>query len=87
MKYIDVYTTYISKKMCCVLTLIAYILLLTGCDLIGAPHKSEIYKHLIWDHAEHNAFTDLVHYKGILFCAFREGPKHGASHQENIRII
>ncbi|MDB5296395.1 MAG: hypothetical protein JWO31_2378 [Phycisphaerales bacterium] len=30
----------------------------------------------IWDAAPHNAFTDLVRFKGRWFCAFREGSSH-----------
>ena len=27
----------------------------------------------IWEHAAHNAFTDLITFQGALFCVFREG--------------
>ena len=30
----------------------------------------------IWDQAPHNAFTDLIHWKGKFYCAFREGKGH-----------
>jgi hypothetical protein len=30
----------------------------------------------IWDRAPHSAFTDLVEFKGELYCAFREGSGH-----------
>ena len=30
----------------------------------------------IWDAGEHNAFTDLVHFKGSWFCTFREAEGH-----------
>lgn len=30
----------------------------------------------IWDKGEHAAFTDLIEYRGNLFCAFREGTSH-----------
>lgn len=30
----------------------------------------------IWDRAPHNAFTDLISFRGKLYCAFREGPAH-----------
>lgn len=30
----------------------------------------------IWDRAPHNAFTDLVRFKGEWFCVFREGKAH-----------
>ena len=30
----------------------------------------------IWEHAAHNAFTDLITFQGALFCVFREGTAH-----------
>ncbi len=30
----------------------------------------------IWDQAPHNAFTDLIEYKGKFYCTFREGGGH-----------
>ncbi len=30
----------------------------------------------LWDKAPHNAFTDLIRYKNLWFCAFREGDGH-----------
>ncbi|MCF3108855.1 hypothetical protein LL912_08705 [Niabella sp. CC-SYL272] len=30
----------------------------------------------IWSGAAHNAFTDLIEYKGYLYCSFREGSGH-----------
>jgi len=40
----------------------------------------------IWDRGTHNAFTDLVRFKGRWFCAFREASGHG-SNDGNIRVI
>lgn len=40
----------------------------------------------IWDAGGHNAFTDLVHFKGRWFCVFREGKSH-ISPDGAIRII
>ncbi|MFA6507506.1 MAG: hypothetical protein WCT14_15505 [Treponemataceae bacterium] len=40
----------------------------------------------IWEGAPHNAFTDLVCFKGAWFCAFREGEKH-ARCAGKIRVI
>lgn len=34
----------------------------------------------IWDHAPHNAFTDLIRYDGRFLCAFREGAGHVPEH-------
>lgn len=42
----------------------------------------------IWDQAPHNAFTDLIQFKGEWFCTFREGSGHvSSSDLGNIRII
>jgi len=40
----------------------------------------------IWDHAPHNAFTDLIRYGGRWFCAFREGESH-VDEQASIRVL
>lgn len=43
----------------------------------AAASEAEIVStQKIWDKAPHNAFTDLIHYKGEWFCVFREGEKH-----------
>lgn len=44
----------------------------------------EAYK--IWDKAPHNAFTDLIWFKGYFYCAFREGSTH-MSYDGKLRII
>ena len=33
----------------------------------------------IWDHAPHNAFTDLIRFENRWWCTFREAEEHGAS--------
>ena len=40
----------------------------------------------IWDRAPHNAFTDLVRFKGRWFCVFREGTAH-VSPDGALRVI
>lgn len=40
----------------------------------------------IWDQAPHNAFTDLVRFKGKWFCTFREGAAH-VSPDGALRVI
>jgi len=40
----------------------------------------------IWDQAPHNAFTDLVWYRGRWYCAFREGSRH-VSPDGAVRVI
>ena len=41
-----------------------------------APHVEQLEVRKIWDRAPHNAFTDLVRWKGRWWCAFREGKAH-----------
>ncbi|MBN2291373.1 MAG: exo-alpha-sialidase [Pirellulales bacterium] len=44
----------------------------------GAADKPEIVSvKKIWDQAKHNAFTDLIRFKGLWWCAFRESEEHG----------
>lgn len=31
---------------------------------------------MIWDQADHNAFTDLIRFKSAFYCTFREGKSH-----------
>src|SRR5437773_4061944 len=40
----------------------------------------------IWDAAPHNAFTDLIRFKGRWFCVFREGQAH-VSPDGALRVI
>ncbi|HET6427130.1 MAG TPA: exo-alpha-sialidase [Phycisphaerae bacterium] len=40
----------------------------------------------IWAEAPHNAFTDLIHWKGRFWCAFREGRGH-VSTDGRIRVL
>lgn len=41
----------------------------------------------IWDRAGHSAFTDLVRFRGTLYCAFREGSGHIPGLNGTIRVI
>lgn len=50
----------------------------------GRPELVESRK--IWDAAPHNAFTDLVWFKGAWFCSFREGKAH-VSPDGAVRVI
>src|SRR5688500_4263385 len=52
--------------------------------LAAEPSITEVRK--IWDSAPHNAFTDLVRYKGEFFCVFREGTGH-VSPDGKLRVI
>ncbi len=40
----------------------------------------------IWDQAPHNAFTDLIRFKDVWYCTFREGDGH-VSTAGSIRVI
>ncbi len=40
--------------------------------LFGSEYESK----KIWDHAPHNAFTDLIRYNNKFYCTFREGTGH-----------
>ena len=42
-----------------------------------APQSAALVEvRKIWDAAPHNAFTDLIRFKGQWFCVFREGQGH-----------
>ena len=41
----------------------------------------------IWDHADHNAFTDLALYKGKFYCTFRESNEHEKGKNGVIRTL
>ena len=41
----------------------------------------------IWDKAEHNAFTDLIRFKGKFYCIFREGSDHAGGADGVLRIL
>lgn len=41
----------------------------------------------IWDEAPHNAFTSLIRYKGLWYCAFRESTKHVLGTNGKIRVL
>lgn len=51
-------------------------LTLIGCALGLAAQDYWISSKKIWDQGVHNAFTDLIHYKGRFYCSFREGDGH-----------
>ena len=55
----------------------------------GPPKPLSVRLHAvrkIWDSAKHNAFTDLIRWKGRFYCAFREGLGH-AGDVGSVRII
>lgn len=50
----------------------------SSCQLKAAePNEAKIIEvKKIWDKAPHNAFTDLIRFKGQWYCVFREGKGH-----------
>jgi len=51
-------------------------------------HRAELVAvNTIWDQADHNAFTDLIHWDGRFYCGFREGQTHAGDRAGKIRIL
>ena len=50
----------------------------------GEPEIVSVKK--IWDGGEHNAFTDLIGFRGGWWCTFREAKDHGPS-VGKVRVI
>ena len=57
-----------------------------GATAIGQETAELVEARKIWDRAPHNAFTDLVRYRGKWFCVFREGQDH-VSPDGALRVI
>ena len=51
-----------------------------------APKLKLLEVRKIWDKAPHNAFTDLIRFKGQWYCAFREGLGHVCK-EGKLRVI
>jgi len=66
----------------------ALVLLICATSALGtAPVSLEVVAvSKIWDKAPHNAFTDLIHWNGKFYCAFREGRGH-VSTDGKIRVL
>jgi hypothetical protein len=62
------------------------LLALAGCRTHPAQPVQLVEVSKIWDAAPHNAFTDLVRYRGEWFCVFREGKAH-VSPDGALRVI
>lgn len=43
---------------------------------LGAQDATLVTVQKIWDKGEHNAFTDLIRFKNLFFCCFREAKAH-----------
>ena len=50
-----------------------------------SPNNIKVNK--IWDSAAHNAFTDLIKFKGNYYCSFREGSGHVPGTDGVVRIL
>lgn len=65
-----------------ILFLLAEAIFLPGASAqAAAPGTAQLIPKIdfvkkIWDRAPHNAFTDLVHFKGYWYCVFRESNSH-----------
>lgn len=62
-------------------TALCILALAVGSSAVAQPTESsgglELVEQIkIWDHAPHNAFTDLIRFNESWFCAFREGAAH-----------
>jgi len=67
--------------------IVVMFLIWASCGFAGVPVSVEIVEvKKIWDQAPHNAFTDLVRWHDLFYCAFREGRGH-VSTDGRIRII
>ncbi|MHC4372295.1 MAG: exo-alpha-sialidase [Planctomycetota bacterium] len=65
----------------------ALVLITVACCFGASPVETEVMEvKRIWDEAPHNAFTDLVRWKDMFYCAFREGRSHACT-DGKIRII
>lgn len=51
------------------------------------PAHALISVERIWDRAEHQAFTDLVHHDGRWYLAFREGSSHATGRDGVTRVL
>jgi len=67
--------------------IIVLYLILASCGFGAIPVKVEVVDvRKVWDKAPHNAFTDLVRWHDVFYCAFREGRGH-VSADGRIRIL
>src|SRR5688572_22472464 len=55
------------------------------------PTMQLVETTMIWDQAQHNAFTDLVRFQDRWYCTFREaiahGPKRGDPYSGKVRVL
>ncbi len=65
---------------------LAFLLGLLQCATLFAADARIVDVRKIWSEAPHNAFTDLVRFRGRWYCVFREGAGH-ASPDGRLRVI
>jgi len=46
---------------------------------LNAEEPNIVSIRKIWDHAPHNAFTDLIYFRNCWWSTFREAQDHGSS--------
>ncbi len=67
-------------NLVCRMIVYALLLVVSGLDSrvdAKPPVRAELVQvQKVWDRAKHNAFTDLVRWRGKWYCAFREGEGH-----------
>ncbi|MDF3076380.1 MAG: glycoside hydrolase family 32 protein [Sphingobacteriaceae bacterium] len=63
------------------------LLAISGCAVRNSSGTSNIEVKKIWDAAPHNAFTDLIRFKGNFYCSFREGLSHVSGPNGSVRIL
>jgi hypothetical protein len=68
------------------LTLLLLILALSVCEAQTANDNISVSR--IWSEGEHNAFGDIIRFRGSFYCAFRQGKSHvGPENSGMVRII
>ena len=70
--------------------LILSFLLCAGINAVATAQSvdADVTARKIWDEAPHNAFGDIVRFRGNFYCSFREGLSHvGGVNSGKVRII
>ena len=77
-----------SDHRCCLLAslLLLFLFPVAPRAACAAPEPVAFEVRRIWDRAPHNAFTDLIRFKGEFLCVFREGQAH-VSPDGALRVI
>lgn len=64
-----------------------FLVFVTIHGIVQAQSSDEVKSVKIWDGAQHNAFTDLIRFKGNFYCSFREGSGHVPGTDGLVRIL